>query len=66
MFLSALVKLKAMFLSGLQEQLSKGQCSEFGHFYLYEVLGKNVLARWTGQELRAEQHNTEIWWNVQV
>lgn len=65
MFLSALIKLKAVFLPGLHEQLAKGQCSEFGHFYLYEVLGKNVPAQWPGQELKAE-HNTEVWWDGQV
>lgn len=64
-FLSTLIKLKAVFLSGLHKQLAKGQCSGFGHFYLYEVLGRNVSAQWTGQELKAE-HNTEVWWDGQV
>lgn len=60
MFLSALIKLKAVFLSGLHEQLAKGQCSKFGHFIVYEVVGKNVPAQWMGQELKAGEHNTEV------
>lgn len=47
MFLSAIIKLKAVFLWGLCEQLTKGQCSEFGHFmrYLVRMCLRNRQAR---------------------
>lgn len=62
MFLSAVIKLKAVFLWGLHEQLTKGQWI----WALYEVFGENVPAQWTGLELKVKEHNTELCWDVQV
>lgn len=54
MFMSAIIKLKAVFLWGLYEQLTKGQCSEFGYFMKYLV----KMCLHGGQAKSWKQNNT--------